>query len=71
MSLGADMLDPAGLARHLGVSRSQLYTMLSAGRIPQPLRLSERVVRWPAAWIHEWISAGCPSDWQPRTAKAR
>lgn len=64
------MFNPVSLARHIGVSRAQLYQMMATGRVPQPLRLSERVIRWPAEMVRQWESEGCPVDWAPRT-KAR
>jgi predicted DNA-binding transcriptional regulator AlpA len=37
----------ADVRARFGVSRSWVYSRLAEGRFPQPLRLSERAIRWP------------------------
>jgi len=54
------LIDAAGVARMLGVSRRHVHALESSGRIPSPVRLS-RSVRWRVAEIREFVAAGCPS----------
>lgn len=53
------------VAVKLGVSRSMVHKLLSAGKLPQPIRLG-RCLRWRAAEIEAWIAASCPNpqNWQ-------
>ena len=43
------------LCRKLGISRAQIYRLLSAGDFPKPLRLSERTRAWRESDIELWI----------------
>jgi predicted DNA-binding transcriptional regulator AlpA len=60
------LLDAAGLARLLSVSRSGLYQWLASGRVPSPVRLGRRAL-WRAGEIRQWVDAGCPprARWKP------
>jgi predicted DNA-binding transcriptional regulator AlpA len=55
------------VAHKLGVSRSMVHKLLSAGKLPQPVRLG-RCLRWRAAVIEAWIADSCPNpqNWQGR-----
>ena len=44
----------------LGVSRGTFFRLGSCGRIPLPIRLAPRVVRWRKAELEAWVAAGCP-----------
>lgn len=48
----------------LGISRSMVHKLNSAGKLPAPVRLG-RCLRWRADEIAAWVAAGCPSraDW--------
>jgi excisionase family DNA binding protein len=46
------------LAAMLKVSSRQCWKLVSAGRLPQPVRLA-RSVRWRASDISEFIECGC------------
>jgi len=50
----------------LGVSRATFWTLHSCGRVPMPIRLSPRVVRWARGELEAWIAADCPNraDWE-------
>ena len=52
-------LTPEETARALGVGRSTLYRLNSAGKIPQPLRVGKRL-RWRARELRDWARAGGP-----------
>jgi len=41
----------------VGLSRSEIYRLMSLGRIPPSIPLGERVVAWDAAEIQSWILA--------------
>ena len=49
------------LASKLNVSTRTLWRMLSAGRLPVPIRVGG-IVRWRTEEIEKWISAGCPEQ---------
>jgi predicted DNA-binding transcriptional regulator AlpA len=66
------LLDCRQAAALLGVSRSQFWTLHNAGRVPLPLRLSPRVVRWRSDELAAWVQAGCPNReiWEKRKQTA-
>jgi prophage regulatory protein len=45
-----------------GLSRSTIYTMISNGTFPTPIRLGVRAVGWPENAIEEWLRARPRSD---------
>lgn len=55
------LIDAKQVAELLGIGRSLLYEMQSAGRLgPMPIRLG-RAVRWRKEEIESWVAEGCPS----------
>lgn len=48
------------LAEMLSVSPRTLQRMLSAGKIPSPVQLGRKMIRWRVNEIKNWIAAGCP-----------
>lgn len=56
----AIMLDSIQAAQLLGVARSTFWKLYSQGLVPEPVRLSDRVVRWRKAEMEAWVGAGCP-----------
>ena len=48
------------VARLLGISKRTLWRLLSAGKLPAPIRLGNNV-RWRLDEVEQWISQGCPS----------
>lgn len=40
----------------IGLSRSTLYVMMSAGTFPKPIRIGKRAVGWPEASIDAWLA---------------
>lgn len=40
----------------VGLSRSTLYTMMSEGSFPKPIRIGRRAVGWPENSIRDWIA---------------
>lgn len=59
------LLRDSEVAKRLGVSRRQVWKLLAAGQLPEPVRVGGSV-RWRDADIVGWIQAGCPAQ----TAKA-
>ena len=47
------------VAELLGISKRTLWRLLSAGRLPEPVRLGG-VVRWNQGELQDWIEQGCP-----------
>ena len=47
------------LATLMQVSERTLWRLLSAGKVPQPVRIG-RNTRWRLAEIRDWIEKGCP-----------
>lgn len=65
------LVDAAGAAALLGMSRAQLRRCDSSGDIPRALRIGP-VRRWSRRELQSWVRAGCPSRsaWDARTARA-
>ncbi len=53
------LLNAEELARLMQISERTLWRLLSAGKVPQPVRIG-RNTRWRAAEVREWIERGCP-----------
>ena len=53
--------DVKGLAGVLAVSVRHLWRMVSAGSIPQPVRIGKKLKRWPVEEIRAWLRAGSPA----------
>jgi excisionase family DNA binding protein len=49
------------LAKLMQVSERTLWRLLSAGKVPQPVRFG-RNTRWRAAEVTEWLAKGCPEN---------
>lgn len=55
------LVNSARAAEMLGMSRSFLYSQLSAGRIgPEPLSFGRKRL-FRAADLQRWVAAGCPN----------
>ena len=55
------MITARQLAVLLQVSTRQVWRMLSAGRVPTPIRVGG-IVRWRMAEVENWIAEGCPAQ---------
>jgi predicted DNA-binding transcriptional regulator AlpA len=53
-----DPLSPKDLAVLLGIGSRTLRRMLLAKRLPEPIRASQRLVRWPRKVITAWMDSG-------------
>ncbi|AYY06272.1 AlpA family phage regulatory protein [Enterobacter roggenkampii] len=50
-------LRPKDLANQLGISVSSLWRWARTGKIPKPIKLSERVTAWSSTEIASWLEA--------------
>ncbi len=48
-------------AKMMGVSERTLWRLLSAGKVPKPVRIG-RSTRWRMAEVREWVAAGCRTE---------
>ena len=48
------------LASMLGMSKRTVWRLLSAGQIPEPIRLGG-CTRWRLDLVRQWIDSGCPA----------
>lgn len=55
------LLTAGQVAAMIQVSRRTLWRMLSANRLPAPIRIGG-VVRWRIGEINRWIAQGCPES---------
>lgn len=59
-------------AKLLNISDRTLWGYWKAGRVPQPIRIGQRVL-WPYEELRAWVAAGCPAQeewkWPERTAR--
>lgn len=54
------LLNADEVAAMLGISERTLWRLLSAGKVPEPVRFG-RSTRWRLADVKEWIEDGCPA----------
>lgn len=40
----------------VGLSRSEIYRLISLGQFPKPVPLGARVVAWPSDEVQAWIA---------------
>jgi len=53
-------LNAVELARMLDVSLRHVWRQSSAGKLPKPLRIGSKCVRWTRSEIEGWLAAGAP-----------
>ena len=56
----AELLDYKGVASMLAVSVRTVWRWRDAGKIPPPVRMGRRTLRWRLADLESWIAADCP-----------
>ena len=49
----------AAVAQMLGCSPRHVRKLCDSGRMPRPIKLSNRLIRWPHVQIEECIAGGC------------
>ena len=50
-----DLLSAKDVAKHLGISRSTVWRFVAAGKLPQPIKISDRCSRWKATDLERLI----------------
>ncbi|HPO15964.1 MAG TPA: helix-turn-helix domain-containing protein [Candidatus Hydrogenedentes bacterium] len=62
------LLDVKTVSEMLHVGQRTIWRFRDAGRMPAPITLG-RSIRWRAADISAWVTAGCPdcarTGWKP------
>jgi prophage regulatory protein len=59
-----ELLTSAQVARLTSYSVKQIYNLTRAGKLPPPLRLSARRLRWRRADIEAWLASKGPAPAQ-------
>ena len=59
------LIDIETVAEMLAVSVRTVRRMSDAGRMPRPLNLGNRLVRWRQGEIASWIAGGCVATRKP------
>ena len=54
MGDNALLVDVRGLAKMLSISKREIERMAADGRLPPPIRLGKRMVRWRLETIRRW-----------------
>lgn len=44
------------LTAEIGISRAHLYQLVKRGEFPQPIKIGDRAIAWPAQAIEAWIA---------------
>ncbi len=62
------MITASDLAQMLQISERQIWRMRDTGRLPSPIELGPKNLRWSRGEILEWIEAACPTrrNWESR-----
>lgn len=47
------LLDADDLAHHLQINRRRVFEWVSAGVLPQPIRLTKKTLRWPRSVLEQ------------------
>ncbi len=57
---GPLLVDTNKVAELLNLSPRTVWRLLSAGKLPKPVRIG-RSVRWSLTKLESWIAEGCPA----------
>ncbi len=60
---------PTELAAALGCSERTLRRMWERGDIPEPARLTPRMLAWPVAVINQWLAERNLGEWVDQAAE--
>jgi len=66
----AELLSPKELARRLGISLRTLRRWRSMGLLPEPIKLSSRIIRWNWEDVKLWLEK-CQERKPRRKAQSR
>ena len=50
------LVNAAQVATMLSISKREVERMVADGRLPRPIRLGKRLVRWNLATLRRWIT---------------
>ncbi len=48
------------LGTMLGLSERTIRQLDAGGKLPRPVKIGARSVRWPVDEVRDWLAAGCP-----------
>jgi predicted DNA-binding transcriptional regulator AlpA len=59
------LVDTQEFASILGISRAAFFRAKAVGKLPEPSKLTDRLIRWPLSEVLAWIRWGMPpgDDW--------
>jgi len=57
----SELLTVNDVAKLLSAGRRTICRWAQIGRMPEPVKLGRRCVRWRRADLLDWIDRGCPS----------
>jgi predicted DNA-binding transcriptional regulator AlpA len=60
----SDLMTSSDLARLFGVNSRTIFTWISTGVLPQPIRISARMIRWPRRQIEDFLKQHTPAEEQ-------
>ena len=52
-----EWVSPKELARRLGISRRSVFRLVSTGKLPEPVHLTARIVRWDWRVVQQFLSS--------------
>ena len=55
------LLKVEDVAKLTGLSPRTIFRMIGDGRMPDPVRINQRAVRFRASEIDQWLRLGCPN----------
>lgn len=53
-------VDAKTLGAMLGLSLRTVRTLDASGKLPRPVKIGARSIRWPVCEIEDWLAAGAP-----------
>ncbi|NOG54737.1 MAG: helix-turn-helix domain-containing protein [Planctomycetes bacterium] len=59
-AIETELLSVKQTATLLGLAERTVWRYANSGRLPAPLRLSSRAVRWRRRDLLAWLDKGCP-----------
>lgn len=60
MQANRELLDVGDVARMLSAGKRTVFRWAALGKMPSPVKMGGRFVRWRRADIERWIADGCP-----------
>lgn len=57
LNLERKALRVSSVLAQTGISKTQLYRLIQAGKFPRPVKLSDRISAWDADIVDQWLAA--------------